>query len=187
VKKILHIQVLPILSGVQRISLEILQGLPSAQYEKYIVFSNDTVDEKMKNDCIETFTKSGIKVIVLKHLYRKINLQDIAAFKEIYQLCKKEKFDIVHTHSTKPGIVGRIAAKLAGVPLVIHTVHGLAFHKYVKFPRWQFYWLCEMIASIFCNRIILVNNYYSKYFRFFRNKTITVYNGVDFSSYQDKC
>jgi glycosyltransferase involved in cell wall biosynthesis len=116
-------------------------------------------------------------------LYREIGIRDIGAFIEIYSICKRERFDIVHTHSTKPGIIGRIAAKLAHVPLVIHTVHGLSFHDFVKFPRWHFYWICEMIASFFCDNIVLVNNYYRKYFKLFKSKVITIYNGVNFLFY----
>jgi glycosyltransferase involved in cell wall biosynthesis len=180
-KKILHIQVLPKLTGVQRISLEILKGLPHDEYDKYILFSNNGVDNTLKLICREAFEKSGIKVLFCHTLYREIGIRDIQAFIEIYKLCKQEKFDIVHTHSTKPGIIGRIAATLAHVPYVIHTVHGLAFHSFVKFPKWHFYWICEMVASFFCDNIIIVNNYYCKYFKLFKSKVVTIYNGVDFS------
>lgn len=64
---------------------------------------------------------------------------------------------------------------------MIHTVHGLAFHKFVQFPLWQFYWTCEMFASLFCNKIVLVNEYYKKYFSWLGNKVITIHNGIDFS------
>jgi hypothetical protein len=179
-KKILHIQVLPKLTGVQRISLEILRNLPNDEYDKYILFSSHGVDNSLKLICKEEFEKAGITVLFSHSLYRKIGMRDIQAFIEIYRLCKQEKFDIVHTHSTKPGVIGRIAAKLAYVPLVIHTVHGLAFHNFVKFPKWQFYWMCEMIASCFCDNIVLVNNYYRKYFKPFKSKVATIYNGVNF-------
>ena len=178
--KILHIQVLPKLAGVQKISLEILKSLPP-EIEKYILFA-DTLDCGDKEKCIEQFSKAGVKVLFSKNLKREINLKDFKVIIEIYRLCKKERFDIVHTNSTKPGIVGRIAASLAQVPLVIHTVHGLSFHKFVKFPKWQFYWACEMFASLFCHKIVLVNKYYAKYFKWFRKKTITIYNGIDFTS-----
>ena len=160
-KKILHIQVLPKLSGAQKVSLDILRSLPT-EYDKYILFG-DLLDSGDKADCIKQFEKVGVKVLLLSELKREICWNDIHAFWKIFKLCKKEKFDIVHTNSTKPGIIGRIAATLAGVPLVIHTVHGLAFHQFMKFPRWHFYWLCEMFASLFCDKIILVNQYYSKY------------------------
>lgn len=178
-KKILHIQVLPKLSGVQKISLEILKALPS-DYEKFILFGN-SLDCGDKQDCIKQFQKAGVKVLFLDELHREICLQDFKACYKIYKLCKKEKFDIVHTNSTKPGIIGRIAATLAHTRLVVHTVHGLSFHKFIKFPKWQFYWMCEMFASFFCHKIVLVNQFYSKYFRFFKNKVSTIYNGIDFS------
>lgn len=183
-KKILHIQVLPKLSGVQKISLEILKGLSDDKYEKYILFSQNT-DAGDIEECVRQFEEAGVKVIFSQNLVRNIGIKDIPAIYDIYKLCKKEKFDIVHTHSTKPGIIGRIAATFARVPLVIHTVHGLSFHEFVKFPLWQFYWCCEMFASFFCDRITLVNKYYSKYFKWFKHKTSTIYNGLDFSKFPE--
>ena len=177
---ILHIQVLPKHSGVQKVSLEILKSLPNEEYEKWILFS-DTIDCGDKEECTRQFEAIGAKVIFSKKMRREICPQDLAATKELYDLFKKEKFDIVHTNSTKPGIIGRIAATMAGVPLVIHTVHGLAFHKFVKFPRWQFYWLCEMFASLFCHKIALVNSYYQKHFKWLKRMPVTIYNGIDFN------
>lgn len=179
-KKILHILVLPKLAGSQRISLAILKGLSNTEYQKYVLFSNDVIDNESMFQCKKAFEDAGVTVLFSQNMYRKIGLKDVLALTEIYKLCKKERFDIVHTHSTKPGIIGRIAATLAHTSLIIHTVHGLAFHKYVRFPIWQFYWLCEMAASFFCTKIVLVNTYYKKYFKFFQSKLLTIYNGIDF-------
>lgn len=180
--KILHIQVLPKLSGVQKVSLEIFKKLNNEKYDKYILFS-DSIGYGDRAECIKEFEATGAKVLFSKLLKREIGISDFPALFELYKLCKREKFDIVHTNSTKPGIIGRIAAFVAGVPLVVHTVHGLSFHKFVKFPIWQFYWACEMIASCFCHKIIIVNKYYLKYFKWFKNKTCTIYNGVDYSKF----
>lgn len=178
-KKILHIQVFPKMAGVQWISYHILKSLPNEEYEKHILFSSD-MDDKNKEYCKALFEGIGCKVFFLDSLKRSIGFQDIKAIKDIYNLCKKEEYDIVHTNSTKPGIVGRIGAKLAKTPYIIHTVHGLAFHDFLAFPRWQFYWICEMFASLFCHKIVLVNKFYSKYFKFFKEKVETIYNGVVF-------
>jgi putative galactosyltransferase wbgM len=180
--KILHIQVLPKLSGVQKVSLEIFKKLNNEKYDKYILF-RDSIGYGDRAECIKEFEATGAKVLFSKLLKREIGISDFPALFELYKLCKREKFDIVHTNSTKPGIIGRIAAFVAGVPLVVHTVHGLSFHKFVKFPIWQFYWACEMIASCFCHKIIIVNKYYLKYFKWFKNKTCTIYNGVDYSKF----
>ena len=179
-KKILHILVLPQLAGSQRVALDILRSLPDDEFEKHVLFSTE-IDGIKRQECQQAFEGAGVKVHYSKNLKRSICLSDLPALFEIYRMCRRNRYDIVHTHSTKPGIIGRIAATLAQVPCVIHTVHGLAFHKFVKFPRWQFYWLCEMVASLFCDRIVLVNKYYLRYFKWFRKKTTTIYNGVVFS------
>lgn len=183
-KKILHILVLPKLTGVQRICLQILRSLPDSEYEKWVLFSNEVQGEE-RSECQKAFEAAGTKVIYSTNMKRAIGWKDIPAIWEIYRLCRREKFDIVHTHSTKPGIIGRIAASVARVPFVIHTVHGLAFHNFIKFPKWQFYWTCEMYASLFCNKIILVNQYYNRYFHWLKRKVETVYNGIDFSLLSD--
>jgi glycosyltransferase involved in cell wall biosynthesis len=50
---------------------------------------------------------------------------DVRALAELVGLLRRERFDLVHTHNPKPGVLGRVAARLAGVPLVVNTVHGL--------------------------------------------------------------
>lgn len=184
IKKILHIQVIPKLSGVQKISWEILSKLPDSEYEKYILFS-ENIEKGDKEYCINYFESENIHVLFSKHLKREISFkEDFLAFIEIFQLCKKMKFDIVHTHSTKPGIIGRMAATFSRVPKVIHTVHGLPFYKGLNPIKWLFYRMCEFFASFFCTNIILVNKFYMKYFKHFKRKTSTIYNSIDFSKYK---
>jgi glycosyltransferase involved in cell wall biosynthesis len=50
---------------------------------------------------------------------------DLRAFGELYSLLRRERFDLVHTHNPKPGLIGRVAARLARVPVIVNTVHGL--------------------------------------------------------------
>ncbi len=50
---------------------------------------------------------------------------DAVAFRELLSIFRRERFDLVHTHTPKPGVMGRIAARMAGVPVVVNTVHGL--------------------------------------------------------------
>src|SRR5438552_14265958 len=60
---------------------------------------------------------------------------DVYALWKLIRFMRRGRYDIVHTHSSKAGILGRIAARLAGVPIVVHTLHSLVFHEYQK--PWQ--------------------------------------------------
>ena len=183
-KKILHIQVLPKLTGVQRISLSIFQSLPRTEYEKSILFGMPVLGEDAR-ECLDRFRDTGSRVWVSSHLKRGISLvNDFRAVSEIYRLCRRERFDIVHTHSTKPGIVGRFAAWLAGVPLVIHTVHGVAFHHYQAVLKRFAYYVFEWLACPFSHRITLVSPFYQPFYRHVRKRTTVVPNGMDFAQWE---
>lgn len=180
-KKILHIQCLAKLSGVQKISLEIMRGLNNSEFDKTILFSSsDCTGDRIALE--KAFSDAGCKIIYSDNMVRKLNpVKDFRAVREIRKLCKQNGYDIVHTHSSKPGVVGRIGATLAGVPLVIHTVHGLSFTKFTPPLLYAAYFIFETIASFFCTKITSVNKYYLRFFKLFKKKTETVYNGMDFS------
>ncbi|HCN06732.1 MAG TPA: glycosyltransferase family 1 protein, partial [Lentisphaeria bacterium] len=72
------------------------------------------------------------------------------------RLFVKEQYDIVHTHSSKAGIIGRLAATSAGVPVVVHTIHGQAFHPYESWWRNRIYIAAERFAARRCDRIFAV-------------------------------
>jgi glycosyltransferase involved in cell wall biosynthesis/ribosomal protein S18 acetylase RimI-like enzyme len=68
----------------------------------------------------------GIRHLPWRNATRSWNpLADLRASAELWRLLRRERFDLVHTHNPKPGIIGRVVARLAGVPLVVNTVHGL--------------------------------------------------------------
>ena len=68
----------------------------------------------------------GIRHVPWPHATRSWNIgSDVRAFGELRDIFRRERFDLIHTHNPKPGILGRVAARMAGVPTVINTVHGL--------------------------------------------------------------
>jgi glycosyltransferase involved in cell wall biosynthesis len=81
-------------------------------------------------------------------------VKDLIAFLKIYRLLRKERFDLVHTHTSKAGILGRIAARLAGVPHIVHTPHGQAFNGYAGRVLTGVFVLLERWAATFTDRII---------------------------------
>lgn len=82
---------------------------------------------------------------------------DLASLARLVRVMRRERFTIVHTHNPKPGLLGQLAARLAGVPIVINTVHGFYFHEGMS-PRWRkFYIMMEKIAAR-CSDVILSQN-----------------------------
>src|SRR3954467_7624548 len=71
----------------------------------------------------------GLKPIIIPELKRSINFKnDYAAYKKIKRIITEFKPDIVHTHASKAGAVGRLAAISCKVPVIVHTFHGHVFH-----------------------------------------------------------
>jgi len=175
--KIAHVQVLPILSGVQNISLEILSGLSSEKYDKYLICSLDVIESQVFKD---KFENAGVTIIRLASLKRSIGLHDVKVCRDLYRLFKLHRFDIVHSHSTKPGIVARAMARVAGVKAVIHTVHGVAFHKNERLDKRIVFYGLEFFATFFGHYLTSVNAYYHRYYKFVKDENFRViHNGVD--------
>src|SRR5207244_7845529 len=84
-------------------------------------------------------------------------LKDLIVLLQLFLFLREEAPDIVHTHSSKGGILGRLAARLAGVRFIIHTYHGFGFHTGQNPVLRSLYRLMERIASKLTTRIIFVS------------------------------
>jgi len=101
--------------------------------------------------------KCGIKTITIPDLVRKVcPLHDVKAFLSLIKMFLKEKPHIVHTHTSKAGILGRWAAFLARVPVIIHTPHGHVFWGY--FGKWKtrLFILTEKLTALITDKIIML-------------------------------
>jgi glycosyltransferase involved in cell wall biosynthesis len=86
-------------------------------------------ETQLVNNQLAAAEKQGIKVVDLPYLVRRISpFNDIKSFVSIFRILRKSKPDIVHTHTSKAGILGRLAAWMARVPIIIHTPHGHVFY-----------------------------------------------------------
>ncbi|MFQ5693463.1 MAG: glycosyltransferase family 4 protein, partial [Nitrospinota bacterium] len=103
----------------------------------------------------ERTRERGIEVVLLPHLIRPVCAPaDFRALGEIHRFLKSRRFDIVHTHSSKAGLLGRIAARRARVPSVVHTPHGHIFYGYFGPLRSRLYLGLERWAVRRTDRII---------------------------------
>lgn len=82
---------------------------------------------------------------------------DLRSIMAMYKLFRRERYDIVHTHTAKAGLIGRIAAKLAGVPVVIHTSHGLPFYEGQSKKTYLLYKMLERFGALCCHALASQN------------------------------
>jgi glycosyltransferase involved in cell wall biosynthesis len=92
--------------------------------------------------------EKGVEPIMLPELGRELHpLKDLVTLWKLYRIIRREKPDIVHTHTAKAGTLGRLAAKLAGVKIIVHTFHGHIFHSYFgTFKTKVFLWIERLLA-----------------------------------------
>jgi len=99
----------------------------------------------------------GLEVVEIPDLVRELRPPaDWRAYRDLRRLFRERQFDVVHTHASKAGILGRLAAWRERVPAVVHTVHGQAFHPYQAAWRNWLYIAAERYAARHCHRIYAV-------------------------------
>lgn len=96
----------------------------------------------------------GIRHIAVPLTRRMTPLADLRALLRLYRVFRRERFTIVHTHTPKPGLLGQLAARLAGTPAVVNTIHGFYFHEHMPPTQRRFYITLERIAAR-CSDLIL--------------------------------
>lgn len=106
-------------------------------------------------EAIETRGIRHIEVALTRSMFTP--LQDLRAFWRLYRVFRREGFDIVHTHTPKPGLLGQLAARLAGVPVVVNTVHGFYFHEGTNPWLRRLFILVERVAAR-CSDAVLMQS-----------------------------
>ncbi|MDR0823004.1 MAG: glycosyltransferase family 4 protein [Endomicrobium sp.] len=137
------------LGGAQKVALYTACNIDKTKFDDFLICGDGGIlyDE----------AKQNLKTIQIKNLVREISpIKDFLALIQIYKVLKKEKPDIVHTHSSKAGIIGRIAAKLAGVKSIIHTIHGYGFNETQKFFVKYIFVYIEKFCAIITDKLIAV-------------------------------
>lgn len=124
--KVLNVITKLSVGGAQETALRYCSLLDPDRWDTALVAGPESSPE---GDLFEEAERLGIRVHAVPTLRRRLRpLSDLRAVIAMVRLFRREQPDIVHTHSSKAGLLGRMAARVAGVPVVVHTVHGWSFH-----------------------------------------------------------
>jgi glycosyltransferase involved in cell wall biosynthesis len=100
---------------------------------------------------------TGIRHLGVPMTRRLTPLADVLSLARLYRLFRRERFHIVHTHTPKAGLLGQLAARLAGVPVVVNTVHGFYFHEHMAWYARRLALAAERVAARCSDRILSQN------------------------------
>jgi len=108
---------------------------------------------------VEPLRRMGFEVLVIP-MRRTISLwRDLLAVLRLYKILRHRRFDVVHVQTAKAGMIGRVAAWLARVPVIVYTAHAFPFHEYLNLWRRRLYARLERIASRLCDVIVVDSEY----------------------------
>jgi glycosyltransferase involved in cell wall biosynthesis len=166
--------------GAQRNTLLTLKGLVRDRYEAELVCGPGS-------RLIKEARAIGIPVHVVPDLIRQIHpVRDCRALVVLNKLFRSREYDIVHTHSSKGGFLGRLAAWLAKVPVIVHTVHGVPCEMNGDLKSRLYVGLERLVGAV-TDRLICVGKELRREVANWRlvpdEKLVTIYSGIDFSSY----
>ena len=127
--KVAHVITRMIIGGAQENTLLSVEGLQKLSHYTVDLITGPALGPE--GSLLELTQSQDVNIILVPELRRKINIyNDIISFFKLVSIIKKNKFDIIHTHSSKAGILCRLAARCAHSQVIIHTIHGLPFHDY---------------------------------------------------------
>ncbi|TYK53308.1 glycosyltransferase [Actinomadura decatromicini] len=113
-----------------------------------VLYGDDAVANAAAGDLTPRAHAAGMEIVQVGPLVPQISPRDdMAALKTLTRVLAEGRYDVVHTHSAKGGVIGRVAAARAGVPRIVHTWHGFPFNEFQSWPRRRLYIRLERIAA----------------------------------------
>jgi len=181
--KVLHLITMLELGGAQQNTLYTVSHLNKNYFDAYLGSGPGGI---LTN---EAYSLLNDKFHIIPHLIREINpIYDLAALFELIFYIKKIKPMIIHTHSSKAGILGRTAAYLTGVPIIIHSIHGYGFTKYQNIIKFHLLKFAEKIVSKYTTHFICVSEANKKqgieYKLFDNNKVSLIRSGIELNLFR---
>jgi glycosyltransferase involved in cell wall biosynthesis len=156
--KVAHIIGRMITGGADENTLFTIEGLNKEKYEIDLI-----TGEESDKDILNKVKNHPFNIIQIKELKWKLNFwYDPIVLLKLIKLLKKKRYDIVHTHTTKAGILGRVAAHISGVPVIVHGLHGSTFQAFnSSLLNWLLF-LLERLTGRFTDAYISVSKMLSE-------------------------
>jgi glycosyltransferase involved in cell wall biosynthesis len=130
------------------------KGLDPERFESILVYGEEGLGE----GSLRSLLDDAGNTIPLSSLGREISpAADSTTLIQLIRLMRQFQPDIVHTHTAKAGFVGRLAARIAGVPVIVHTFHGHVFHGYFSPRKTALFLRLERLCAGFSNRLITIS------------------------------
>ncbi len=181
--------------SAQNTYLSIL-GLKRNHFHTVLV-SGRTLESEMKSEeigalieNIQILQSENIEFIQCPSLVRKVSIiKDVKALLHIVRIIRKHKPQIVHTHTSKAGLLGRLAAKLCRVPIILHTPHGHVFFGYFGPIQSKLFILLEKLVSLITDRIVTLtdrekrDHLVAKIAK--KDKFAVIFSGVDLRKFKE--
>ena len=134
-----------------------LHGLLLNQMRSLHAAGYDVAGISAPGEVVPDIEASGVRHLAVPMSRNFTPLADLVSLWRLWRAMRRERFTIIHTHTPKAGLLGQLAARLAGVPIVVNTIHGFYFHEHMRPLARRFYIFMEKIAA-FCSDLILSQN-----------------------------
>lgn len=180
--RVVHIITRMILGGAQENTLLTCRGLHENPDYDVTLATGPAIGPE--GELLSQAERLGLRVVLVPQMRRAIHpWRDLAATQALRRIIRETRPHIVHTHSSKAGILGRYAARAERVPVIVHTIHGLPFHPYERPWRNALYIRLERLAAKWSDRIVSVADAMTEQAVAAgvapREKFLTIYSGME--------
>ncbi len=180
--KVLHIHTLPVVSGSGINTFLSMKGLDRQKYQPELACAP-------AGRLIRLVRDHDMAVRTFNSLVQPIHpAKDLLAVAALTLFLKRNHYHIVHTHNSKAGFIGRLAARLARVPIIVHTVHGFAFHDQEPPWRQHLFRNLECAAYYWCDKMIFISQPLIDWALRERvarpEKIVKIYSGIELEKFQ---
>jgi len=151
VKRIKVLQIAAVDVTVRHLLLPLIDRLIAEGFDVHTVCSDGRYVKELR--------EKGYAITAINIARKIAPVSNIKSLVSIYMFLKKERFDIIHVHSPVASVLGRIAARLAGSPVIIYTAHGFYFHENMSAWKRQLIVLVEKLTGRLCTDMLFTQSH----------------------------